>query len=122
MLLIEKRAFPGIHEYGLILLVVLKTLVQTDPGNIAPAAPLLDQRNAVIVVNVEHQSKGHAQADHQKIVEPGDLAQLDLVHHFIFQAPVPMDQPLGELIDDMPGQLGVVIQQMVKFFFGDLDQ
>ena len=122
MLLTIKGAFPGINENGLFLLVHLLRLIKGNFGNDGFFAPTVDQGNPVVVVDVDDQGEHEAQAQHEDIIEPGELPQLDLVHHLGFQAPVSGHQPAGQLLDDMPGQLGILIQEAVEFLLGDLDE
>ncbi len=122
VLLLKKGAFPGIDENGLVLLIIFLRLAQRNLGNNVLFAPTVNERNGIVVVNIEDHAKDDTQTDHEGIVEPGDLAQLHLVHHLFFQATIPGHQPTGQLIDDMAGQSGIIVQQPVEFFFGNLDQ
>ena len=97
-------------------------LAKRNFGNDAFVAPTVDQGNPVVVVDVEDQGENEAQAQHEDIIEPGDLPQFDLVHHLGFQALVPGHQPVGQLLDDVPGQLRIMIQEAVEFLLGDLDE
>ena len=122
MLLTIKSAFPGVNENGLFLLVHFRGLIKPNFRNGVFLAPAMDQGNPVIIVNIDDQGENQAQAQHEDIIEPGDLPQFDLVHYLGFQAPVPGHQPAGQLLDDMPGQLRILIQQAVEFILGDLDE
>ena len=82
----------------------------------------VDQGDLVVVVQVEDQGQDQAQPQDQGVVEPGDFPAFHLDHRLVFEALVPLHQPLGQAVNNVPGQLGVLVQDRVELLLADGQQ